>query len=139
MNNIGKNKQRITEGELRCKDFVNHLERSNSPKAVFLSEDASGIVKKIVHDSSSNQLVGLVWPFSNSNGMPQTFSFKATSADAIKQCIALPKSSLVYVIVAQPLKQEAPPFIVSIFGTDNKFETSNVLKRWHHIEGELKK
>lgn len=139
VNHIYEDKGRIIEGELRCQELVTHLEQSNYPKSVFLSEDGSGVVKKVVFDSRSNQLVGLVLPFNNKTGMPQLFSFKADSAKDIEQCMKLPQSKLVYIIVAQPLAEHARPFILQIFGTDNQFKSSDVLKRWDYTKTELKK
>lgn len=48
-------------------------------------------------------------------------------------------SSLVYVIMAQPIKPKSPPFVLQMFGTDNKFTTQNVLDRWKHTLQELQK
>lgn len=132
-------KDRIIEGELRCEQLVKHLERTKSPNAVFLSEDGSGVVRKVVYDSRTNQMVGLVLPFDDTTGMPQPFSFQAKSEAAIRQFMELPQATLVYIIVAKPLKRDAPPFILQIFGTNNKFETTHVMKRWRHTVNELKK
>lgn len=41
--------------------------------------------------------------------------------------------------MAQPLKENIPPFILQIFGTDNKFTGKNVTKRWKYIRKELEK
>lgn len=139
MNNIHESKERIIEGELKCEALVRHLEQSNYPKSIILAEDASGIVKRVVFDSRINQLVGLLLPLSENNGMPVLYSFQAESAEKIKQYMELPQSKLVYVIVAQPLAKNAKPFILQIYGTDNKFTTSDVLKRWDYIGIELKK
>lgn len=127
------------EGELRCKELALYLEKTNSAKTIFLSEDASGIVKKIVYDSHSNQLIGLVLPIDKKNGMPITCTFKAESAELIRQHLQQPQSSLVYIVVAQPLKKNTAPFILQIYGTDNRFKTEDVLKRWIHTEKELKR
>lgn len=134
-----KYKQRIVEGELRCKQLEEYLDEIKSPKYIFLSEDASGIVKKITYDAFSNQLVGLVLTFNESNGIPKMFTFEAKSAEDIEKYLKLDQSTLVYIIVAQPLKFGAAPFILQIFGTDNKFETSDVLKRWTYTKMELNK
>lgn len=139
MKRIHTQKERIVEGELRCEALSKHLERTNSPKSVFLSEDGSGILKKVVYDPKSNQLTGLVLPMNEKNGMPIIYSFKATSAEMIKKHMEEPHANLVYIIVAQTLNENAEPFILQMFGTDNKFETSSVLKRWMHTEDELKK
>lgn len=136
---IQTEKERIIEGELRCTQLVKHLERTGSSMDVFLSEDASGVVRKVVYDSHTNQMIGLVLPFNATNGMPELFSFQATSAEAIKSYMELPQSTLVYIVVAQPLKKKTPPFILQIFGSINKFETSDVLKRWEYTLKELKR
>lgn len=67
------------------------------------------------------------------------FSFEAKTAEDIEKYLKLPKSTLVYIIVAQPLISGAAPFILQAYGTDNKFETSDVLKRWTFTLNELNK
>lgn len=106
---------------------------------VFLSEDSSGIVKKVVYNSKSDQLIGLVLPIDNKNGMPIPRMFKADSPESIKRHLENPQSSLMYVVVAQPLKEKVAPFVLQLFGTDNRFKTEDVLKRWIHTEKELKR
>lgn len=139
MKHICTDKDRIIEGELRIEQLKKHLERTKSPNAIFLSEDASGVVRKVAYDSYTNQMIGLVLPFNEINGMPRLFSFQAKSAEEMKSFMELPQSTLVYLIVAQPLKRDSPPFILQIFGSVNKFETSDALKRWQHTVKELKK
>lgn len=106
---------------------------------IFLSEDASGVVRKVSYDSHTNQMIGLVLPFNDANGMPQLFSFQANSADDIKRYMELPQSILVYIVVAQSLKKDSPPFILQIFGSINKFAAKDVIKRWEYTLKELKK
>lgn len=67
------------------------------------------------------------------------FTFEAKSAEDIERYMQLPQSTLVYIIVAQPLKLGVPPFILQIYGTNNRFDSDSVLKRWTHIESQLKK
>lgn len=131
-------KDRIIEGKLRTEELAKYLQNTQSPNMVFLSEDATGVVTKVVFDSNSNQLIGIVPPF-DENGMPELFSFKADSSEQIKHHLKQPKSTLVYVVVAQPLKRKTPPFILQIFGSNNKFKTIDVLKRWRYTVRELKK
>lgn len=138
-NIISKHKEIINEGELRCKELARYLEKSNYPRAVFLSEDGSGVEEKIVHESRTNQLVGLVLPLNSTTGMPQLFTYKAKSAEEIKEFMEKPQSNLVYVIMAQPLQKGAPAFILQLFGTNNKFTAADVSKRWQYTENELKK
>lgn len=139
MNRIYTDKERIIEGELRCKQLVQHIENCNAPKSIFLSEDASGIVQRIVYDSRSNQLIGIVLPLDEKNGMPLIMTFKADTAEKMKEYMGRPLSTLVYIVVAQPLKEKTPPFILQMFGTDNRFNKNNVLQRWRHTIDELKK
>lgn len=120
-------------------DLVKHLEMTESPMDIFLSEDASGVIRKVAYDSHTNQMIGLVLPFNDATGMPQLFSFQANSADEIKRYMELPQSTLVYIVVAQPLKKYSPPFILQIFGSINKFEAKDVIKRWEYTLKELKK
>lgn len=129
----------MIEGQLRCQELSEHLKKIGAPNSVFLSEDGSGIVKKIVYDVKSNQLVGIVPPLDPINGSPKIFSYMANSEEEIRKFFELPQSSLVYIIVAQPLIRHAPPFILQIFGTDNKFKATDVQARWRKIRTELKK
>lgn len=136
---IHNDKPALIEGELRCKELAEHLERIGAPKCVFLSEDASGLVKKVVYDAKTNQLIGLALPIDSGNGLPKMFSFLATSESTIKQLMEMKQSSLLYTIVAQPMKENAPTFILQLFGTDNTFETKDVTKRWDYTIKELKR
>lgn len=94
------------------------------------------MVKRVAYDSKSNDIIGLVLLFNKKNGMPQTKTFIAESAEIIKEHLQKPLSTHVYIITAQPLKEKAGPFILQIFGTDNKFDKS---KRWDYTINELKK
>lgn len=134
---VHKDKTKIIEGELRIAALKEYLIKTKSPMAVFLSEDGSGIIKKVTYDPTTKQLVGIVLPYKE-NGMPKTMAFIPRSANDIEEYMKLEYSSLVYMIVAHPLSN-APPFILSIFGTNNKFTKSHVLKRWEFIEKELKR
>lgn len=119
---------------------MHYLESLNAEKIVWLSEDATGLVAKIEFDPQSNQMIGLVLPVNTTTGMPMPYTFLARSATEIKYNIdKKAKSSLVYVIMAQPLIPKAPPFLLQMFGTDNKFKAEDVLLRWKHTEQELKR
>lgn len=116
------------------------MERFKLPKCVWLCEDGSGIVQKVEYDPSSNQLIGLVLPLNENTGIPMSFSFMAKSAADIKKYIQKhPTAKLVYIVLAQPLKEKVPPFILQIYGTDNSFTANNVQHRWEHTIQELKK
>ena len=104
---------------------------------VFLSEDATGIIKKAEYNSHNDDISGFVPPL-DSNGMPLMNSFPATSAEAISGYFANEeKSSLIYVVMAQPLQLGAAPFCLLTFGTNNKFTQKNVTSRWKYIVQKL--
>lgn len=85
-------------------------------------------------------MVGLVLPLASKTGMPKPFSFTASSATEIERLMELQaKSTLVYLVLAQPLIEHAPPFVLQIFGTDNRFTSENVIDRWIYIVQQLKR
>lgn len=132
MGYISQFKTRIVEGELRHKELNHYLDSIKAKKCIWLSEDASGIVSKIEYDPQTNQMIGIVLPICHETGFPIPFTYLARSANEIEANVDKPKSAYVYVVMAQPLKEGAHPFILQIFGTDNKFKSENVLKRWKH-------
>lgn len=136
---ISNNKQNVIEGQLRCKQLAEYLDKLNVPKNVWLSEDGSGIISRTCYDSSTNQIVGLVLPINEKNGMPIPFTFTPNSVEDIENYLKKPKATLVYVIMAQPTRENVPPFVLQVFGTDNTFTTEEVAKRWEHTKMELKK
>lgn len=111
----------------------------NATKAVWLSEDATAITTKVVYDPTTNQMIGIVLPHDKTTGCPIPFTYMATNAETIKQHLMEDKSNLVYLVMAQPLDERLPPFLVQMFGSANKFGTSDIVKRWNFIETELKR
>lgn len=116
-----------------------YLTKIKAPQKVFLSEDGSGIIQKVVYDVKTNQLIGLVLPIDDNSGFPKPFTFMATSEETIKNLMTMPTSSLIYIIVAQPLIENSTPFIVQMFGTNSKFNKYDVLNRWTSTISELKR
>lgn len=113
------------------------MQKIGAPLTVWLSEDASGIVQRVVYDVSSNKLIGLNLPINEFTGMPISSTYLATSLSTIESHMRNPKSSLVYIVMAQPVKVNSPPFLLQIFGTDNKFSNLDVTNRWKHTIAEL--
>lgn len=138
MDHINKRKEKIIEGDLRCQQLSQYLDKLNAPREVWLAEDGSGLVAKVSFDSTSNQLVGLVLPTNETTGMPTIFSFTPHSAHEIEYQIRNnPKSTIVYLILAQPMIDNVPPFVLQAFGSDNRFTSENVLNRWKHTQDQL--
>lgn len=137
---IQKYTPNIVEGEIRAKDLCDYLTKFNLPKVVWLSEDATGILPKIQYDSATSQLIGQVLPVDKHTGIPISNTYMARSFEEIKKHVtnaSANKSTLAYIIVAQALDEKAPPFILSIHGTDNKFNCGQILNRWKFVEAEL--
>lgn len=136
---ISQSKSKVIEGELRCQGLLHYIEKIDAPKKVWLSEDGSGVVTKVEYDPSTNQLVGLVLPTNSTTGMPIPFSFLAKSAEAIEKQVHKSRSTLIYLVMAQPLKENVPPYVLLMYGTDNRFSAKSVLHRWQYIIHQLKK
>lgn len=136
---ISENKCRVIEGELRIKELNDFLDKLRLHKYIWICEDGSGIVTKIQLDSHTNQLVGLVLPFNSKTGIPIPFTYLATSAEEIKKLVDNEKSTHVYLVLAQSIVEGVPPFILQMFGTNNKFTAENVVNRWKHTEEKLKR
>lgn len=136
---IHQKKVKVNEGELRCEGLVAYLQSIQAPKYVWLSKDGSGIIPKVTYDVASNLLIGLNLPPNEHTGMPQTSSFKARSLEEIEQNMSKPKCTHVYIVMAQPVIPHSSPYILQIYGTDNKFKTVDVLHRWEHTKSELEK
>lgn len=132
-------KEVIVEGELRVKQLFNYLDALGLPKKVWLSEDATGIVQRVEYDPTTNQLVGLVPSIDGNTGMPKLSTYSVRNAGDIEKHLKNRPSSLVYIVMAQPLVENIPPFLLQIFGTDNKFTAENVDKRWIRTKKELAK
>lgn len=138
MKYIHERKQRVIEGQLRCDELSEYLKKLNAPKEVWICEDGSGIISKVSYDSQTNQLIGLVLPTDRTTGMPISFSFVPQSMLEIERQIEeSPKSTLVYLVIAQPILDNVPPFVLQVFGTNNTFKSIDVMQRWNHTKNEL--
>lgn len=115
---------------MRCKELKKYLESLKLPMYVWLSEDATRITSKIEFDPKTNQMVGIVLPMEECNGMP-------INPEEIRKNMQKNKSNNAYVVMAQPLVENIPPFMIQLFGTDNKFRAKDVILRWRHTIQEL--
>lgn len=133
--------KRVVEGELRCEELSNYLDNMNARKCVWISEDGTAITPRINYDSATDQIVGLVLPFDCKTGSPKILSYEATSAETIINYMKNNKQSqLIYVVMAQPIDENLPPFILQLFGLDSSsFSAQDVVNRWKYIKDELAK
>lgn len=135
---IHRSDHRVVEGVLRCQELLTYLKERNLPLWVSLSEDATRVENRIQYDGRTFQVIGLVLPTNESNGMPIPFSYKGRNATEILQYFSrrIPVAHFVNTIIAQPLA-DAPSFCILIFGSDNKYKAMTVAKRWEYISKEL--
>lgn len=91
-------------------------------------------ISRFEYDPATNQIIGPVLPLDSKTGAPVCGSFPAKSAAMIAFHFrkGVPASN-VYAIMAQSLEDKASPFCLAAFGTDNKFTSPDVLKRWKFI------
>lgn len=136
---INDTKRCILEGNLRCEELHNYLLERNGGKDIWLCEDGSGIISKIQYDQMMDQLVGMVLPIDAHTGCPKRYEFTARDEEEIKKFMQHSKSTLVYIVMAIPLKEGVAPFILQMFGTDNRFKAIDVIKRWNFTIQELKR
>lgn len=129
----------IIESELRCDELLSYLVERNLPLAVSISEDATRVVNRVQYDSKTNQLIGFVLPLDN-NGLPISFSYKARSAVERKSHFSnrTPVASFINVVMAKTFGT-SPTFCLLAFGSDGKYTSNQVEKRWTFIKAELKK
>ncbi|XP_055308257.1 uncharacterized protein LOC129572338 [Sitodiplosis mosellana] len=134
---IKDTKECIIEGQLRCNDLAKYLHEHNAGNDVWICEDGSGLVPKILYDPSSDHLIGMTLLIDDRTGCPQRFKVTTQDEEMIKSFCRMTKSSHIYLILAIPLKEGVAPFVLQMFGTDNRFTARNVVKRWNYTVAEL--
>jgi hypothetical protein len=140
MNTVRKYSGQVEEGTFRFQQLKSFLNERRLPNAVWISEDATRITGRVEYDAKTNRCVGFVLPLDD-RGLPQHPDvFSATSAEKIEHMFkTYSVARNAYVIMARPLQQGVPSFCLTIFGTDNKFKTSDVLRRWKYMKEEAAK
>lgn len=136
---IGNTRERIIEGQLRCKGLSSYLDKFGTDKIVWLSEDATAITPKVNYDVVTDTLIGLVAPFNEETGCPISFHFKASTAKDITEHMKKEKATSVYLVMAQPLDEKYPPFVLQLFGWDCSMTARHVTSRWEFTKNELSK
>lgn len=115
--------------------MVNEL-RSMNTKYAFASEDCTDIIQKVCYDRLSNSFVGFCPPLQN-NGFPRLFPFKIESFSDLEDKFRTEMlSSSLNIYAIQPIisdGQRSSPFLLSAFGTDNSFDSYDLLNRWLKI------
>lgn len=89
------------------------------PLCVWVSEDATAIIRKLEYNPISNKIVGFALPFQN--GVTNVNAYLATTANIIAQHFQNnSKATYAYVIVVKSLIENVPSLCPTLFGTNNK-------------------
>lgn len=115
------------------------MEKVGAEKIVWLSEDATAISPKVNYDLVTDTIVGLVSPLDDETGCPIPEFYKASTAQEILEHVTKEKATSVYVVMAQPLDERLPAFVLQLFGSNSSFTDKLVIKRWKYVETELEK
>ncbi|VEN57573.1 unnamed protein product [Callosobruchus maculatus] len=133
------NENIMTEAAFDFAGLEKYCDQRNIPKVVWICEDGTRITGKREYDKRTNCVVGFVLPLKN--GVPQANKYFADSEENIVSYFenSTPKATIAYLIIAQPLSANVPPYVLCAFGTDNKFNHNDVLQRWEFIKVEAAK
>ena len=138
--NFSQHREKIQEGQFRFESMQAHFASTNV-KYVFASEDCTGVIQKVSYDRDSNSFIGLCPPL-QTDGFPRVSAFNINSFSELEYALQNGKtSSLINIHVIQPItppNKHASPFILSAYGTDNKFDSYDLIKRWLKIFDEAK-
>lgn len=115
--------------------MLNHLIEAgcdDNQRTVFIAEDATAIVCRVEYKPDDDSVIGFSSVLVPGTGLPQLQRFPASSISTVKKYFdenEENKAKSVYALVAIPLNNLATPFVIAIFGTQNKFSYLNVLDR----------
>lgn len=116
-----------------------YLEKLGTEKIVWISEDATAITPKVNYDVVTDTLIGLVLPIDAKTGCPILFSYKASTVNDITENMKNEKATSVYLVMAQPLDEQFPPFVLQLYGMNTSLTSRDVINRWGYIKTELAK
>lgn len=135
---MDKSIEKMIEGVMyydRLKDFL-LCNDYNMDVGVF--EDATRIKKYVDFDLKNNCLMGLSAPI-DQNGLPKINAFPARSDLEIYDAIVNNEMvGYVQAVIVQTNTSNAPPFFLGFYGTNNKFNASDIVNQVNEIKKELK-
>ena len=127
-----ESREHLIEGAFRFDAMGDHF-KAMDVKYAFISEDCTGVVQSVSYDRQSNSFVGFCPPL-ETDGFPKASSFNFRSFNDLEVVFkTLPRSSLLNIHAIQPITrsgQHSSPFLLSAYGSDNKFDTYDLLSRW---------
>ncbi|CAF3385348.1 unnamed protein product [Rotaria sp. Silwood2] len=137
---IAASDNHLTEGLFnyeKASDYFNSIQSTIG----FIAEDTTAVVSKVTYDTTSNKFIGFALPLDN-NGFPIANSYSTESFSCLEEWYSsVPRAKSLNAYLIQPLSSSAnntSPYLLSAYGTDNKYESSDVISRWHHIHQKFK-
>ena len=128
---IDKEDGRMIEGDFRFGTLKRHLASADTD-IPFCSEDCTAVVSEVSYDANSNSFVGFSLPLDN--GLPIREYYRTESLAQLKNWFAtVDKSNLLNIHMVQPIAsigQKSSPFIVSAYGTNSRYTSLDILRRW---------
>jgi hypothetical protein len=100
------NNQKLEIGKVYVKEFKKFMsERGITENVVVISEDGTGIIKKVCYDPETNQLVGLLPDFDATVGLPITKNFEASTPSKVIEFLKKYKvATYLEVVMGKPFK-----------------------------------
>jgi hypothetical protein len=137
---IGTSENHLTEGLFNYDGARDYFNRNQSILG-FCAEDSTAIVPKITYDTTSDTFIGFSLPLDD-NGVPIIKSYSTNSFIRLEQWYSdLSQATLLNACLIQPLStsiKNISSYLISAYGTDNKFKSSDVILRWGHIYQQCK-
>ena len=131
-------KKRVNEGEFQFDALKEHLMEWRSPHYVHVQLDDTRIIHKVEYDHQTNRFIGFCLPMRD--GIPVCDAFVLDTFEDIKDAVESNEATkYAHCILAQPIDGVSPSTILFVLGTDSKYDSDVIVKRWRHIEKELLK
>ncbi|CAF3916516.1 unnamed protein product [Rotaria sp. Silwood1] len=95
---------------------------------------------ELPYDTTSDTFVGFVLPLDN-YGLPINTTYSTKLFNILEEwCSNISKSKLLTAHLVQPISNSSTssPYLLSVYGTDNKYKSIDGLSRWHRIYQEFK-
>ncbi|CAF1417022.1 unnamed protein product, partial [Didymodactylos carnosus] len=131
------NENVIEEGKFQIDHLLKHASVIDC-RYGFISEDCTGVIRKIEYDSATNTFIGFSTPLISS--LPSYKHFQTDSFDELKNWFSTyEKAQLLNVHMFQPITINSAPsssYLLSAYGTNSKFTSNDIWRRWVFIHGE---
>lgn len=114
------------------------MKNHNYPFCGWGSEDATKITRGVRYCPRTNKMVGLAGPLNKETGLPDLSEFIfETVENSFEIYQKSSKAEYMNVMMFQPLASQSMPFVLNMYGTDNRFTHQDVTKRWIYTKNAL--